>query len=114
MGEHNGNLLSQIKRNGGSLPPKGQERQWQLLPLGDDYVVADVTIEKAIDKDGNVCMLLAILAGTLTPIGGLKLGKFMLHEMGKIPVANVKGMIDKAFRPEMVDKEAPAAEEKPA
>ena len=114
MGEHNSNPLAIMKRNGAAMPPKGEEKQWQLLPLGGDYVVADFSIDKAIDKDGNVCAILTVLAGTFTPISGLRLGKFMLHEMGKIPVENVKGLVDKMLHPEMTDKEVQPAEDKPA
>lgn len=112
MGQHHHNGNSIRKAAGLPMPPKDQPTM--ILPLGDDYVCLGFALDPAIDKDGNVCALLSVIAGKHSPIAGITAGKFMIGELGKLPIANVKTMVDRMLNPELADPEPVAEEVKPA
>lgn len=107
MGESRWNPNSIAKANGQPLPPKNAQRV-AVMNLGDDYViVADgCAIRPAVNQSGEVCFLLTAMAGKTSTIAGLQAGEFLIGEVGKIAVADLRAKIDRMLNPEM---EEPAA-----
>lgn len=106
-GEHHRNGNAIMKANGTHMPHKNAQ-QIQVLPLGQDYVAAGWSIMQAMNDKGEVCAVLALAAGKMSPIAGLQLGVFPVHELGAIRVDRIKELVDKAMAPKTVEEDKPA------